>query len=282
VPPLRALADAGFDIALVVSRADARRGRGRDLTPSPVKAAALELGLEVTDRVDDVVTTDADLGVVVAFGRIIKLHVLDAVPMVNLHFSALPRWRGAAPVERAILAGDDRTAVCLMDVEEGLDTGGIRAETFVDIGSEETADGLRARLVSAGTELLVAALRDGIGPATPQQGEPVYADKIRADELALDWSRPADELQRVVRIGGAHTTFRGKRLKIWNASVVAGESDDSDASDEPGAVDGVQVSTGRGRLALVEVQPEGKPRRGAEEWRRGLHPPLGPAERMGS
>ena len=119
VPPLRALVDAGFEVALVVSQPDRRRGRGSALVPSPVKAAALELGLPVTDRVDDVVDGGVPLGVVVAFGRLIKPHVLEAVPMVNLHFSLLPRWRGAAPVERAILAGDERTGVDLMVVEEG-------------------------------------------------------------------------------------------------------------------------------------------------------------------
>src|SRR5688500_14598522 len=165
VPPLRALVEAGHDIALVVSRADARRGRGAATTPSPVKAAAIELGIPVTDVVDDVLALDppAELGVVVAFGRIIKPHVLAALPMVNLHFSLLPRWRGAAPVERAILAGDTRTGVDLMDVEEGLDTGGIHREAVLDIGPDETAEELRSRLVAAGTELLVTALAEGLG-----------------------------------------------------------------------------------------------------------------------
>ena len=125
VVPLRALADAGHHIALVVSQPDRRRGRGRQTSPSPVKAAALELGLPVTDDVDDALAVGADLGVVVAFGRLIRPHVLAALPMVNIHFSLLPRWRGAAPVERAILAGDARTGVDLMGVEEGLDTGAV-------------------------------------------------------------------------------------------------------------------------------------------------------------
>jgi len=127
VPPLRALHDAGHDIALVVSGADKRRGRGGATSPSPVKAVALELGLPVTADPDDVLAVAADLGVVVAYGRIIRPHVLAHLPMVNLHFSLLPRWRGAAPVERAILAGDDRTGVCVMAVEETLDTGGVYA-----------------------------------------------------------------------------------------------------------------------------------------------------------
>ena len=210
VAPLRALHDAGHAIGLVVTRADARRGRGTTLSPSPVKAAAMELGLPVTDRVDDVLDAGVDLGVVVAFGQIIRPHVLDGVPMVNLHFSDLPRWRGAAPVERAILAGDEHTAVCLMDVEEGLDTGGVRARAGLDIGPDETAAELRVRLVDAGTHLLVDALRDGLPPAEAQHGEVTYARKITPGDLELDWARPALELHRVVRVGGAHTTFRGR------------------------------------------------------------------------
>ncbi len=140
VTPLQALVEAGFEVALVVSRADRRRGRGGGLVPSPVKQAALDLGLPVTERVEDVLAEgiDADLGVVVAFGRLIRPHVLDRLPMVNVHFSLLPRWRGAAPVERAILAGDTETGVCVMQLEEGLDTGPIHA-------LERTADRARTR-----------------------------------------------------------------------------------------------------------------------------------------
>jgi len=282
VVPLRALVDAGFEIALVVSRRDARRGRGSDLSPSPVKAAALELGLPVTSRVDDVLAADADLGVVVAFGRIIRPHVLDALPMVNLHFSLLPRWRGAAPVERAILAGDVRTGVCLMDVAEGLDTGGVRAEAELDIGPDETADELRARLVEAGTSLLLHGLEAGLYPAAPQMGEPTYADKIDPEELCLDWQRPAVELHRRVRVGGAYTSWRGRRLKVWRSRLVDEHAGPADAVGGPGTLVGLGVHTGRGLLELVEVQPEGKGRMDAGAWRRGLQPPPGPDDVLGS
>jgi methionyl-tRNA formyltransferase len=127
VAPLQALVGAGFDVALVVSQPDRKRGRGGALVPTPVKSAALELGLAVSDRVDDALTVGADLGVVVAYGRLVRPHVLARLDLVNLHFSLLPRWRGAAPVERAILAGDDETGVCLMRLEEGLDTGPVYA-----------------------------------------------------------------------------------------------------------------------------------------------------------
>jgi methionyl-tRNA formyltransferase len=272
VPPLRALVDAGFDVALVVSQPDRKRGRGSALSPSPVKAAALELGLPVTDVVDDAMEVGADLGVVVAFGRLIKPHVLDRLPMVNLHFSLLPRWRGAAPVERALLAGDAETGVDVMQLEEGLDTGGIYAEERLAIGPEETAEELRDRLVAVGTDLLVRTLSDELGEPRPQVGEPTYAAKIDPAELELDWDRAAVELHRLVRLGRAWTTFRGKRLKVLSARLAA-----TDAG--PGVLDGLVVGTGAGGLELVTVQPEGKGPQDAVAWRNGNRPE--PGEQMG-
>jgi methionyl-tRNA formyltransferase len=266
------LVEAGFDIRLVVSQPDRKRGRGGSLVPSPVKAAALELGLAVTDRVDDVLDADAELGVVVAFGKLIKPHVLDRVPMVNLHFSLLPRWRGAAPVERAILAGDVETGVDLMQLEEGLDTGGIYAEERVTIGPEETADELRARLVDIGTSMLVRELTEGLGHPRPQMGEPTYAAKLDPSEFELDWTRPAVELHRVVRLGRAWTTFRGKRLKVLRARL-------ADAALPPGAIEGVVVGAGDGALELLTVQPEGKGPQDATAWRNGARP--APEEKVG-
>lgn len=274
VPPLRALHAAGHDIALVVSRADKRRTRGSALIPSPVKSAALELGLPVTDHVDDVLTVGADLGVVVAFGRLIKPHVLDQLPMINLHFSLLPRWRGAAPVERAILAGDHETGVDVMAVEEGLDTGAIYAEARVPIDDDLTLGELRSVLVEQGTRLLLELLRDGIGEPREQVGEPTYAAKLEPHEHCLDWSRPADELARVVRLGEAWTTFRGRRLKVHRAHVVARNS------PAPGVIDGSLVGTGAGALELVTVQPEGKASMPFAAWRNGARPHLD--ERLGA
>jgi methionyl-tRNA formyltransferase len=260
VETLKALVAAGFDVALVVSRADARRGRGGKLSPSPVKAAAQQLGLPTSDRVDDVLDVDADLGVVVAFGRLIKPHVLAELPLVNVHFSLLPRWRGAAPVERAILAGDERTGVDLMVVEEGLDTGGIYNRAEVTVGPDETADELRRRLASAGTHLVVDNLQSGLPPPRPQVGEPVYAHKLDPSELHVDWTQPALAVHRLVRVGGAWTTFRGKRLKLWRSTL----SFDS-------AGQGIAVPTGDGLLTLLEVQPEGRPRMPAQAWANGVH-----------
>jgi methionyl-tRNA formyltransferase len=275
VGPLRALVGAGHDVALVVTQPDKRRGRGAALVPSPVKAAAQELGLPVTDAVDDAIHLDppAELGVVVAFGRLIRPHVLDRLAMVNLHFSRLPRWRGAAPVERAVLAGDQTTAVAVMAVEEGLDTGAIYGEAEVEIGPDETADELRDRLTEIGTELLLGVLERWPLDGRPQAGESTYAHKLDPSELELDWHRPAVDLQRLVRVGPAWTTWRGGRLKVLRARVTA------DHGLAPGALDGPSVGTGDGTLVLEEVQPEGRARVPADAWLRGAR--IAPGERLG-
>jgi len=178
-----------------------------------------------------------------------------------MHFSQLPRWRGAAPVERAILAGDSTTGVAIMQLEEELDTGPIYAQKKVKILPHETAAELRTRLIEVGTGLLLDLLRaasDGQGlPAPkPQRGDPTYATKLAPDELRLDWSRPPEQLERVVRVGGAWTTFRGKRLKVHRAQL------------------------SKGQLELLVVQPEGKGRMPASDWARGTR--WQPGEALGS
>jgi len=267
VPPLRALVDAGHEIALVVSRPDRRRGRGGALSPSPVKAAAIDLGLPVTDDLDAVLDAGVDLAVVVAYGRLIPTRILERVPMVNLHFSLLPRWRGAAPVERALLAGDAETGVCLMDIEPDLDTGAIHAVERTPISGSDTLNSLRSRLVEMGSEMLVRALAEGFSEPTPQTGEISHAAKIDPGELCIDWSRPAVEIDRLIRLGGARTTFRGARLKIHAASIV-----DDGASPDIGAIDGLIVGCGAGAIELLEVQPEGRARQRSTDWRNGARP----------
>ncbi len=277
VPALRALVAAGFDVALVVSQPDRRRGRGGATSPSPVKAAAVELGLPVTDRVDDARPIGADLGVVVAYGEILQPDLLAELPMVNIHFSLLPRWRGAAPVERALLAGDDRTGVCIMEVVEALDAGGVHAVASVPIGPDATAAELRAELAEVGARLLVDTLRAGLGAPEPQDGEPTYAKKITPRVLHLDWSLAAAQLHRIVRVGGAWTTFRGRRLRVWEAHLApTAASDDGGADRAPGSPGTLTVqggwpvvATGEGGLVLDEVQPEGKPRLLGPAWANG-------------
>jgi methionyl-tRNA formyltransferase len=268
VGALRALVADGHDVVLVVSQPDRRRGRGANLIPSPVKAAALELGLRVSDRVDDVTDVGAELGIVVAFGRLVKPHVLAALPMINVHFSLLPRWRGAAPVERAILAGDAETGVCLMELEEGLDTGPVFDCATIEIGIEDTAQELRTRLGHLGTQMLLQALRNGLPEPRAQVGEPTYASKIETAEYELDWSRSAVEVHRVIRLGQAWTTFRDRRLKVNRARLV-----EESVALAAGTIDPValRVGTGDGLVELVEVQPEGKPVQAAAAWRNGAH-----------
>jgi len=268
VPPLLALHEAGYDIPLVLSRPDARRSRRGEPQPSPVKAAALDLGLPVTDSIAAVSSVDADLSVVVAYGRIIPTSLLESLAMVNIHFSLLPRWRGAAPVERAILAGDTHTGVCLMAVEPELDTGAIYRRQEIEIGPHDTLDSLRNRLVDIGTSQLVSALSEGLGTPVPQVGEPVYASKITKSELEIDWCRDAAEIHRLIRVGGAWTTWRGRRLKVIAADLLT----DDDTIGDPGSIRGANVSAGRGSIRLVEVQPEGKSRIPASAWLNGARP----------
>ncbi len=275
VPPLVALHEAGFDIALVVSAADKRRGRGGDLSPTPVKAKALELGIPVSENVADALLVNADLAVVVAFGQLIRAEVLEHLAMINLHFSLLPRWRGAAPVERAILAGDLVTGVDVMQLAEGLDTGDIYAEVEVPIGENQTAEELRVVLVEQGSRLLVETLQAGLGDPRPQEGEPTYAKKIFSDDLFLDVARPAVELHRIVRVGNAWTTFRGKRLKVWATTIAADPPELA-----PGEFSKATVGTADGALTLVTVQPEGKARQDGEAWLNGAQPTAD--ERLGT
>ena len=282
VPALQALHEAGHEVALVVTQPDKRRGRGTEPSPSPVRDAAEALGLTVrtpeksSEVIDDVVASGATVGVVVAFGQLLPPALLEAVPhgFVNVHFSLLPRWRGAAPVERAVLAGDRDTGVCIMALEAGLDTGPVFARERTPIGSSETAGELRTRLVMLGTDLLVATLPK-VPELTPepQVGEPTYADKLTVEEFALDWEQSAEELARQVRAGnprpGAWTTDHGTRLKVWRVRALSACID-----AEPGTVFGhTRVATGEGALELVEVQPEGRRAMDANAWLAGRRAP---------
>ena len=269
VPSLVAMHEAGVEIPLVVSGADKRRGRGKGTSPTPVKASALELGLPVATDVDDLLAVHAenpvDLAVVVAFGQIIRPHVLEQIPMVNIHFSALPRWRGAAPVERAILAGDPTTAIAIMSVVEGLDEGDVWAEVEIPITTSDTLLSLWSDMSIRGAELLVETLRGGFVDAAPQVGDTVYARKLRTEDLELDWKRPAEELHRIIRVGNAWTTFDGERFKIHDAELVAN-------GPPPGQIQDLVVGASSGGLRLITVQPAGKPRMDAAAWANGAQP----------
>ena len=271
VPALQALVASGNDVALVVTQPDRRRGRGSDLTPSPVKQAAEELGLTVAtpekpdEIIDDLRAIGAEVGVVVAYGEILSDVLLASASsgFINIHFSLLPRWRGAAPVERAMLAGDAETGVQVMEVVSALDAGGIYASERTPIGATETAGDLRERLVAMGAELVVKTLPH-IPTTTPsaQAGESTYAAKLKVEEFEIDLSHPAQEIDLLVRAGnprpGAWLIHEGARLKVWSGALV------SDAAISN--VDGENETEDTLRFVPVEVQPEGRARMSYAAW----------------
>lgn len=275
VQPLRALVANGFDVALVVSGADKRRGRGGQVSASPVKQVALELGIPVTHRVEDVLGVGADLGVVVAYGRLIRREVLERLAMINIHFSLLPRWRGAAPVERALMAGDHNTGTCLMQLEEGLDTGPVYDVVTVPIPERATVQAVRESLVEAGCEQLIRCLAAGLRNPVPQAGEVTYASKIQPEEWRIDWSHAAVEVDRLVRSGPTWTTFRGRRLRVLAARPQDAATSPSAAPGE--VIGGAVACGGRTWLVLETVQPEGKGPMSASAWINGARPVAGEA-----
>jgi methionyl-tRNA formyltransferase len=257
----------GFEIAHVVTRADARRGRGSSTTPSPVKQLAIDNSIEVShDMAWLKENSNLELlGVVVAYGKIIPAEVLSQTPMVNVHFSLLPRWRGAAPVERAILAGDTQTGVCIMNVEETLDTGLVFAQREINIVDTHTAETLTGDLAVLGAELLVETLNVGLGAGVPQQGETTYATKVSAEELRLEWNLSSIEVSRRVRAVRSYTMLGSQRLKVIKAELVT-----DTVQLIPGQCDETGcVGTRDGAVRLVAVQPEGKAVMDASAWLRG-------------
>ena len=283
---MEALAKETFEISLVITNPDRPKGRGQQLHPSPVKEAAQRLSLPVAHDLADLEATlerpnIADIAVVVAYGQIIPKHLLTKLPFINLHFSLLPKWRGAAPLERAILNGDTRTGICLMALEPTLDTGPIYSQTEREIAPHETLEELRQRLAKDASDLLVATLKQGLENPTPQQGDPTWAKKITTEDRHLNWSHPADQLNRVVRIGGAWTTFRNKRFLIWKAAPIP----ETELSVKQGellweAASGILLAgAGDGTaLEILEVQPEGKSRMSAKAWVNGAN--LSPGEQL--
>ena len=262
---LEALIRERFDIRHVITRPDAKRGRGGETSPSPVKKVAQSAGLSVSHDLQWIIdNADASmLGIVVAYGRIIPVDVLALMPMINIHFSLLPRWRGAAPVERAILAGDAVTGVCIMDVEPTLDTGAVYAQSTVQITDEVTASELTHELALAGADLLVNTLRHGLGTPASQSGEPTYAAKITADDQRIQWGGSAEQIVRTIRAVRAYTTVDGARLRILHARVTDGVYPIGHVG--PDAV----VGAGVGAVQLLRVQPEGKQEMDATAWLRG-------------
>ncbi|MGI6878209.1 methionyl-tRNA formyltransferase [Microbacterium sp. gxy059] len=285
VPSLTALHEAGHDIAAVVTRPDAPLGRRRVLTPSPVAQEAERLGLPVirAARLDEEATErlaalGADLGVIVAYGGLVREPLLSTPPRgwINLHFSLLPRWRGAAPVQHALIAGDAETGAAVFQLVEGLDAGDLLAVERVVPGAEQTAGELLAQLAGSGAGLLrdaVAAIARGEATPRPQEGEPTLAPKLTLSDGLLDWTRPADEVHARYRgttpEPGAHTTVDGARLKVLAARRAEGDAVSLEPGEARGVRDGVLVGTATEPLLVTRVQPAGKGAMAAADWLRG-------------
>lgn len=288
VPALRALLASSHDVAAVVTQPDKPRGRGRDVSPSPVKLLAEEHGLPVLQPAspkdegfaDALSVFEPQALAVVAYGHILPRAVLAIAPAMNAHFSSLPRYRGAAPVQRALMDGVTETGVSVFMLEPTVDTGPVVAVEQIDVGPNDTAGELLERLAPIGARLLKRAIDDlerGTLQAIPQNDlDASPAPKIKPEEAEIDWRRPARDLANLVRAlnprPGAFTTAGGKRLIVWRAHPV-------DGSGSPGSVlstgPGLVVAAGEGGLALDEVQLEGKRALAAQEFVRGRHLEIG-------
>jgi len=295
---LQALHEAGFEIPLVLTQPDRPAGRGLHLQPSAVKQYALAHNIAVAQplslRMDSkdpqraaeakqahelLQSTDYDAMVVAAYGLILPRSTLDIRPCINIHGSLLPRWRGAAPIHRAIEAGDAQTGVTIMQMEEGLDTGAMLLIERLAIGPQDNTGAIHDKLAAMGAQMVVKVLRkmeQGIVEAVPQPETGVtYAAKISKEEAALSFTAPARDISRKIRafnpFPGAHATIGGVTVKLWAAELL-----DADSSAEPGQVlaadaqHGIVVACGGGALRLTELQKPGGKRLPASEFIKGF------------
>lgn len=286
VPVLDALVAAGHEIVAVYSQPPRPAGRGQKPRPSPVAARAGVLGLDMrapaslksAAEQDSLAALEAEVAVVVAYGLILPQVVLDAPRhgCLNIHASLLPRWRGAAPIHRAILAGDAQTGVCIMQMEEGLDTGPVLLREVVSIGRCETTGALHDRLSEIGARLIVEALArlpDLRAEPQPQEGVS-YAAKIEKAEARVDWRRPAVEVDRLIRglspFPGAWCEIRGERVKLLGSCLAEGAGSPGEVLDEA-----LEVACGRGAVHLLRLQRAGRAAQDGPEFLRGVELPRG-------
>jgi methionyl-tRNA formyltransferase len=283
VPVLDALVQAGHEIACVYCQPPRPAGRGKKPRPTPVQARAEALGLPVRHPASlrtpeaqaEIAALDADIAVVVAYGLILPQPVLDAPRhgCLNIHASLLPRWRGAAPIHRAVMAGDAETGVCIMRMEAGLDTGPVLLRAATPIGPEDTTGDLHDRLSHLGAGLVVEALArlpDLVPTPQPEAGV-TYAEKIDKAEARIDWTRPAPEVDRLIRglspFPGAWCQVGDERVKLLRSRVVRG-------AGTPGEVlSGLTIACGAGAVQVLEVQRPGKRAMPVEEALRGFDMP---------
>ncbi|MGB8621988.1 MAG: methionyl-tRNA formyltransferase [Paracoccaceae bacterium] len=281
VPALEALAAAGHDVACVYCQPPRPAGRGKKDRPAPVQKRAEELGLPVRHPTTlrdpqaqaDFAALDADVSVVAAYGLILPQAVLDAPRQgcLNIHASLLPRWRGAAPIQRAVMAGDAETGICIMRMEAGLDTGPVLLREATPIGPEDTAGDLHDRLSAMGARLIAEALGrlDDLTPRPQPESGVTYAAKIDKAETRVDWTRNAEEVDRHIRglspFPGAWCEIGGERVKLLRCRL-------SEGRGAPGEVlGGLTISCGAGAVELLQVQRQGKRAMSASEFLRG-HP----------
>ena len=288
VPSLSEILANGHEVVAVYTQPPRKSGRGQKLTKSPVHQFAEIMGIPVKTPekfrksrvIDGLEALDADVACVVAYGQILTQRALEAprYGCLNLHGSLLPRWRGAAPVQRAIMAGDSQTGVQIMQMAKGLDTGDILLSETVDIKDNDTADTLSKRLSHVGAEMWARALggveREALRP-TPQTGEPTYAHKIDKSEARIDWTRPARELDYHIRglspFPGAWCEIDGARVKIHLAKAVDGAGQPGEIIDSSGIIACGSPMTENGALKLLAVQPAGKAKMSIEDYLMG-HP----------
>jgi methionyl-tRNA formyltransferase len=288
VPTLDRLVEAGHRVLAVLTQPDRPRGRGRETAAPPVKQAALRLGLTIyqpervrrPDAVGYLSGLAPDAMVVVGYGQIIPQSVIDIAPLgiLNVHASLLPKYRGAGPVQWAIVNGETRTGVTIMRIDAGLDTGDMLREREIAIGPEENAVELGERLAEMGAGLLVETLRDlaGIEPEKQDSAQATYAPLLKKEDGRIDWRQPATAIHNRVRglqpWPGAYTGFRGRALNIWRSRVAAASWDIGTHTAAPGGLLSLRppiVATGEGGLELVEVQLEGRKRIAAADFANG-------------
>ena len=290
---LQSLVDAGYRVPLVITQPDRRAGRGMAVSQSEVKEMATDLGIETyqppslksPEVLEKLKSVNADLMIVVAFGQIVPKSILDAFRFgcINVHASLLPRWRGAAPIQRAIMAGDTETGVCIMRMAEGLDTGPVFLERRLPIDNVDTSGTLHNKLAHLGAEALIQSLTilsDQNLPIAQKDTHTTYAHKINTNDARIDWSAKASDINRLVRamnpVPGAYTFFGDTRIKIWETRVVNFDNQ----QDSPGTVieltqEGFLVSCGSGTLKIMFIQKAGGRKVSASEYVRASNLELG-------
>ncbi len=274
VPSLVALIEAGFDICGVYTQPDRPAGRGRQLQPSPVKKIALEhelpvfqpSSLKTPEAQAELIALQADMMIVAAYGLILPPAVLEA-PVhgcVNVHASLLPRWRGAAPIHRALLAGDEKTGITIMQMDVGLDTGDMLLKAEMPIQADDNGQSLHDRLAQQGAEALQQALSkwDELKPQTQDEALVTYAHKLEKAEAQLDWNQSAIALERQVRAFNpwpvAQTELREVKLRVWDAKALEESTEQAPGTLLRGHKQGLEVATGEGVLRLLQVQQASK------------------------